>query len=521
MVDLTVEERQLLANNPEISIAIALDDHNFSDLKEFTIGQISTTSADVEMDTTADEPHPLLHSSSQEIASSCPSMSVEPSVAPMHSSPSPLSSLHSAMQSFTPESASEEFPVDSDNVSNFSGLGDSHPIAADRERAMSVESGSMKSSKSGGLLGWLSAKRKEAGIGLSDTGGASDTVSMRSSQLTGKKKKMRLADWSSESAAVGISRSATASRNLREQVKKGEFTPKAANLARWKKKLVELDANCLPDEKTAKRVRHSACGRWIVVKDVYDTVRFKDHINKQCNKRPPTATAQMPEVSQWESKFNITLGEQPKQSNARPCPGLTERDDGRIPIYLGRTSAIGGGARSITRIALERFKKFYRKLSKTRKKEVLDVQMHEHRWVNDHFNERVFSHSCLKSVSGIDSFGDRVHPCSSCGFLLGDAQFKRALNKPPPKDRNIKYINKRWLPSDKLISLYARVVGLKEIIEESVSSELSHWSRITDRSLGSKKYTMYQICSGCARWKVQRSQSLHWSCRSYGYGERP
>ena len=100
---------------------------------------------------------------------------------------------------------------------------------------------------------------------------------------------------------------------------------------------------------------------------------------------------------------------------------LTERDDKRIPIYLGRTSAIGGGARSITHIALERFKKFYRKLSKTRKKEVLDVQMHKHQWVNDHFNERVFSHSCLKSVSGIDSFGDRIHPCSSCGFLLCDA----------------------------------------------------------------------------------------------------
>ena len=257
-------------------------------------------------------------------------------------------------------------------------------------------------------------------------------------------------------------------------MKKGEFIPKPANLARWKKKLIEIDPGCLPDEKTAKRVRHSVCGRWVALKDVYDTVRFKDHIHKQCHKRPPTATAQMPEVSQWESKFNITLGEPRKQSRSQPCPGLTERDDNRIPIYLGRTSAIGGGARSITRIALERFKKLYRKLSKTKKKEVLDVQMHEHRWINDHFNGRVFSHLCLKSVSGIDSFDDRVHPCSNCGSLLHDAQFKRALNKPVPKDRNIKYLNKRWLPSDKLISLYARVVGLKEIIEESVSSESSY-----------------------------------------------
>jgi hypothetical protein len=69
-------------------------------------------------------------------------------------------------------------------------------------------------------------------------------------------------------------------------VKNGKFILKPKNLARWKGKLIVLDANCLPNEKRAKHVKHSVCGCWIAVKDVYNIVHFKDHINKQCDKHP-------------------------------------------------------------------------------------------------------------------------------------------------------------------------------------------------------------------------------------------
>ena len=87
-------------------------------------------------------------------------------------------------------------------------------------------------------------KRKKGDTGLSDSGGASDDSSMASNQAKEMKKKARLANRASESlSAIGSSQSATALRNLREKVKNGEFIPKPKNLARWKEKLIKLDAN--------------------------------------------------------------------------------------------------------------------------------------------------------------------------------------------------------------------------------------------------------------------------------------
>ena len=43
-----------------------------------------------------------------------------------------------------------------------------------------------------------------------------------------------------------------------------------------------------------------------------------------------------------------------------------------------------------------------------------------------------------------------------------------ALKKEPPIDKNFKYMNGQWCPSDKLIELYGQVSGLREIIEKSV-----------------------------------------------------
>jgi hypothetical protein len=137
-VDLMIEEQQLLANQPEISIAITLHDHNFSNLKEFTIGQTSTTSI-----TNADESYPSSLSSGLEIMPSSPSMSVESSLAPSHSSPSPLPCPHPSIHSFTQEYTwgDSDYPADSDNVSSSLKAGDSHLIVVDKESDnMSVES---------------------------------------------------------------------------------------------------------------------------------------------------------------------------------------------------------------------------------------------------------------------------------------------------------------------------------------------------------------------------------------------
>jgi Zn-finger protein len=64
--------------------------------------------------------------------------------------------------------------------------------------------------------------------------------------------------------------------------------------------------------------------------------------------------------------------------------------------------------------------------------------------------------------------GDRVLHCTNCHSLLRNSRFQQALRKLRPKDENFVHINKRWRPSDKLVQLFGRVSGLREIIEELV-----------------------------------------------------
>ncbi|KAJ7857809.1 hypothetical protein B0H14DRAFT_3637985 [Mycena olivaceomarginata] len=44
------------------------------------------------------------------------------------------------------------------------------------------------------------------------------------------------------------------------------------------------------------------------------------------------------------------------------CPGITEDDHPRVPGYLKRTGAMGGGSRSVFKIAMEKFRKAFRAL---------------------------------------------------------------------------------------------------------------------------------------------------------------
>jgi hypothetical protein len=223
--------------------------------------------------------------------------------------------------------------------------------------------------------------------------------------------------------------------------------------------------------KTAQDVRHSTCGRWYKTKEPYDTYHFRKHVNKQCSSLPHTASAGIPTVAQWQQKYNIDVHSPHTAGQPQhhfPCPGITDKDDARITIYLGRTGALGGGARSVTVIAKERFHKLFSKLSKRRKQEVLDTQMHEHAWQNDHDHNHIFAHNCLKQV--VEPGTERAHLCTNCISLLHNRRFQQALRRPRPKDKNFIHINKRWRPSGKLVELFGRVSGLREIIEESVGA---------------------------------------------------
>ncbi|EIN13182.1 hypothetical protein PUNSTDRAFT_56266, partial [Punctularia strigosozonata HHB-11173 SS5] len=152
-----------------------------------------------------------------------------------------------------------------------------------------------------------------------------------------------------------------------------------------------------------------------------------------------------------------------------PCPGLTKADDPRIEGYLTRPSGDGGGSRSLAVIAKERYDKPFRALTSTEQDVVRDVRGHEERWRNKREQGRVYHVECKKNVeSPADGgAGKRVLPCERCNSLLKDGQFRRAIKVPVPNDANYKYTNKKYT-HEGLVSIYARVKGLRELIEDPV-----------------------------------------------------
>ncbi|KAG1863285.1 hypothetical protein DFJ58DRAFT_725187 [Suillus subalutaceus] len=93
--------------------------------------------------------------------------------------------------------------------------------------------------------------------------------------------------------AVGISRSATASRDLRMAARSGTSEPCPRKKATWKTKILELDKDAIADD-DCQTVHHSNCGRTMKNKEPYDVSRFREHVMKKCAQQKPTPTAGMP-----------------------------------------------------------------------------------------------------------------------------------------------------------------------------------------------------------------------------------
>ena len=270
----------------------------------------------------------------------------------------------------------------------------------------------------------------------------------------------------------GMSKSALASRTLRESFRNGKLEMDEKKLANWKQKCRLKDANVEFDKKNIS-ARHSKCGEFIKMKEPYDATRFNDHV-KNCTpetrkKRP---AAGMPSLWKWVAPTkdsSSSLGSTHTRVESKPdypCPGLTELDNSRIPIYLRRTGFVGGGARALTDIAKDRFGHAFSELGVKKKQEVMDVQLHEHMWRNDHQGLRVFATKCKRQVPK-PALNSRTRPCDECSALLLNKRFKAILRKPTPDDKDFIYTNHRYR-SKNLGEIYARTIGLRQIIENPV-----------------------------------------------------
>lgn len=276
---------------------------------------------------------------------------------------------------------------------------------------------------------------------------------------------------------TGISISARSSRAAREAFKNETFEVDQKKEARWRKKIRILDprARFLPNN--VKYVGHFACGNIIEVKDPFDTNRFRRHI-KDCkgDKKKANAAGNTPTLAEmidgkWGQASKRTQKVKQEQKQERlPCCGLSEADNVDIPTYLYRSTAPGGGSRSVTAISQDLYGERYRDLENVEKDIVDDIQVREHEWTNDHANLRVHSTVCSRWVEVNSHESDRL--CDKCKTLLGNNKLKIILRKPTPHSDNFRYNNKKYRNSV-LGDHYACVKGLKSLIDSAVSLSIS------------------------------------------------
>lgn len=221
----------------------------------------------------------------------------------------------------------------------------------------------------------------------------------------------------------------------------------------------------------AKTVRHVRCGKELAMKAKFNTQNFKTHVLK-CKGPPKTAklpSGGMPSITHWFKPGNTASQSQTKSVityQKEPCPGLDEQQYSQVAYYLNRTGASGGGALSVNTLAQKLCDRKFMSLSRARKLQVKAAQKHARLWRNEHDTGKVFSMKCKKTVAvQHDASDEAVLPCEECLSLLGEKKFKTACSVKQKPYENLKFLNKEYTGSTRLIALFAKSKQLTEIMD--------------------------------------------------------
>ncbi|KAH7867804.1 uncharacterized protein C8R40DRAFT_1016900, partial [Lentinula edodes] len=172
---------------------------------------------------------------------------------------------------------------------------------------------------------------------------------------------------------------------------------------------------------------------------------------------------------------------------------------------LRRSSALGGGSHSVTKIALELFHKPFILLTASQKAQVLDRQDSENTWINNHRRLSCRSSSCL-GISVFVTETGRVLPCDECHKVSRSSKFLKALRSKAPDTKNLKYIPKKY--QNKLLAhQWAASNGLKELVESvvrlAINSSNSIYTRFAQGAIAGK-YDDYGVFLGLLHAMVQK-----------------
>ncbi|KAJ3516574.1 hypothetical protein NLJ89_g1045 [Agrocybe chaxingu] len=282
----------------------------------------------------------------------------------------------------------------------------------------------------------------------------------------------------------GQSKGAKLKQKLNAAVLDGTFVHDPRKWAKYKATLKRIDKGFEVDDKNprlARIVRHSRCGEKIRQKMPYDTSAFNDHVTLCDSKPVPTNPAS--ETRTLDSIFCVQYAAQnvlPASNQFRlndvPCPGLSSREDPRIRNYLLRTQSSSAGGISERKLAMDEYGTAYGSLSAAQK-EFIDLKQHKtHRWRIDHAHGRIYAIGISPcSGVGVIRTSDSVKvanmqkehpcPCSECNSLLSIREFKNAIQRAVPTDKNRAFVPDRH-QNVNLGKLHMKTLGLQKLLDD-------------------------------------------------------
>lgn len=263
---------------------------------------------------------------------------------------------------------------------------------------------------------------------------------------------------------VGQSHSQQNIRKLRAALLDGSFVPNPRRVATLTRRIRQFDRNA---EVNALEwlVKCSKCNTIIKLGSAYSAKKFVKHA-RSCRGDPTLDKYTVPRNSGQLEENTACAG-----YAYTPCSGLSEADDSRIGTYLSRPTALGGGGRSKSKLALERFGSDYGDLSNDKKREITLMNENGWLWRINHQHRVVFSVSCNKNVLTALARKEETtrRTCFACRSLLDDYAFNKAIDRPEPAPEHLKYVNKEFLHSELGIK-FAKCRGALKLIDPKVRS---------------------------------------------------
>ncbi|KIY43125.1 hypothetical protein FISHEDRAFT_54055 [Fistulina hepatica ATCC 64428] len=317
---------------------------------------------------------------------------------------------------------------------------------------------------------------------------------------------------SKRSSTVGKSRSATYEREQRAQLAAGTYEMKPSDLKKvdaWRATLKEKDPDVRFVDDNPRCAIHSLCKRQVTVKTIGSTGRWDEHL-MTCKARPGAAK---PVVGQWKlhpaaktrpmtSLLSLKSSQIIKNSETRPCPGLTTKLYSRIPHYLSRTmvSGAGGVSQGVLHDQLFPEVSLWSDLTKDQQKTVYTAQRHSWTWRNDHESMCVYATTC-QGMMKYDPISDPWKPCFACTSVGHSKKFQNALRREKPSKSTWKFTNRR-LRSTALSEIYLKCEELYDIFENP-DGKRSPYLRY---ALGviSGKYTNLAVFNGLVKGMVSQ-----------------